>query len=172
MKPTPSPFRSRGRFGNLAAAVATALATTLATILATTMALLVTVLPAAAADADRRQLSEEQRARLEARIEEVRDRLALTDEQKAALEPVLRKDFERRIAILNEHGVTRESDERPSRREARALRRDLKAAKEEAEKEITRILDDRQMEEYRRIQDEAREAMRERIRTRQQPPAR
>lgn len=159
MKPSYSPSRSRGRFGELAAAVATTVAMTLVTTMAP---------PAAAADADNRQLSEEQRARLDARIEEVRERLDLTDEQKAALDPVLRKDFERRIAILNEHGVTREGGEQPSRREARALRRDLKAAKKEAEKEIAGILDDRQMEEYRKIQDEAREEMRERIRTRQQ----
>jgi hypothetical protein len=145
---THSRWRTPGLLGNLAAA----------------LAWLVIALPAAAADD--RELSDEQRARLEARIEEVRGRLDLTDEQKAALGPVLRDDFERRIEILRKHGVTREGDERPSRGDARALRRDLKAARERADAELGRILDGRQMEEYRKIQDETRVQMREQARRR------
>lgn len=152
MNLTRNPFRLRGILGNVAAA-----------------AVMVLIgLPAAAAEAGKRELSEEQRARFEARIEEARSRLELTEAQKTQLEPVLRKDFERRIEILRKHGVTRETEARPTRSEARALRADLKALRDETEAEVDGILDDRQMDEYRKIQDEARQAMREQMRSRRE----
>lgn len=118
---------------------------------------------ALADDTGPRQLSEEQRARLEERLTAVRARLDLSEEQKAALEPVLRESFEKRAEVLRSHGVTAES-ERPSRRETRGLVRDLKAVREETDAEVERILDERQMEEYRKIQAEAQDEMRERFR--------
>lgn len=124
--------------------------------------------PAAAADPAMRQLTDEQRARIEARFEEIGERLELSDEQKAQLEPVLRKDFEKRAEVMRLHGATRESKERPGRGELRALRRDLEAIREKTDAEVERILDQRQLQEYRKIQQEARGEMRERMRSRRQ----
>jgi hypothetical protein len=138
----------------------------IAKVACTFLVLLFTTYPAVAADNDERQLSEEQRARLEARIGEIRSRLDLSDQQRAQLEPVLRKDFERRVEVMRQHGVTRESDEQPGMREMRAIRKDLKAVREQTDAEVERILDDRQLEEYRKIRDEARDEMRERVRSR------
>lgn len=129
-------------------------------------ALLSIALPAAAADTG--QLTEEQRARIEARFEEIRERLDLSEEQKALLGPVLRKDFEQRAEVMRKHGVTRESEQRPSRSEMRALRRELKAVREATDAEVERILDPGQMAEYRKIREEAQDEMRARARSRRQ----
>lgn len=129
-------------------------------------ALLSIALPAAAADPV--QLTDEQRARLEARFEEIRERLDLSEAQKTQLEPVLRKDLEERAEVMRKYGVTRESEERPSRSEMRALRRDLKAMREATDAEVEQILDPGQMAEYRKIREEAQDEMRERARGRRQ----
>ena len=123
--------------------------------------------PAAdAADASESQLSSEQQARLDARLDEIRTRLDLSDDQRERLEPLLRKDLERRVEVLRKHGMTREPDARPSARQMRAARRDLKLAREQTEAEMKQILDERQFDEYRKIQQEARDEMRERVRSR------
>jgi hypothetical protein len=133
----------------------------------TFLVLLFVAYPAAADDQDgQRQLTDEQRARLEARMEEIRSRLDLSDVQKAQLEPVLRKDLETRAEVLRRHGMTREGGERPGRREMRAIRQELKTVREATDAEVERILDARQLAEYRKIQDEARDEMRERLRSR------
>lgn len=131
------------------------------------LVLLFATYPARADDqGGQRQLTDEQRARLEARMEEIRSRLDLDEAQKAQLEPVLRKDLETRAEVLRKHGITRESDERPGRREMRAIRQELKSAREATDAEVARILDPQQLAEYRKIQDEARDEMRERLRSR------
>lgn len=127
-------------------------------------ALLSIALPATAADPV--QLTDEQRARLDARLEEIRERLDLSEEQKTQLEPVLRKDVEERAEVMRKHGVTRDAEERPGRREMRALRRDLKTVREKTDAEVARILDGRQLQEYRKIRQEAQDEMRERMRSR------
>ena len=48
----------------------------------------------------------------------------------------------------------------------RAARRDLQAVREETDAQLEGILDDRQLEEYRNIRQEAQEDMRERLRSR------
>ena len=119
-----------------------------------------------AADAGEPQLSSEQQARLDARLDEIRARLDLSDEQRARLEPLLRKDLERRVEVLRKHGMGREADARPSARQMRAARQDLKSAREQTEAEMKEILDERQLDEYRKFQQEARDEMRERARNR------
>jgi hypothetical protein len=133
--------------------------------------LAVFVQPLAAGEIGQRQLSEEQRVRMETRMEEIRKRLALSDEQKAQFEPVIRRSFEQRAAVLEQHGVKKERDERLRVREARALKRDLVKIKKQTDDEAARILDSRQMDEYRKIQRETREALRDEVRKRQSRPA-
>lgn len=83
-----------------------------------------------------------------------------------ALEPVLRRSFEHRAEVLQRYGVGRDRSERPSLRQARALRNDLEELRKQTEAEVETILDSRQMAEYRKIQEEMREAIRQRIRER------
>lgn len=128
------------------------------------------VQPLAAGETGQRQLSEEQRVRMEARMDEIRKRLALSDGQKAQIEPVIRRSFEQRAAVLEQHDVKKERDERLRFREARALKRDLVKVRKQTDDEAARILDSRQMDEYRKIQRETREALRDEVRKRQSRP--
>jgi hypothetical protein len=128
-------------------------------------ALLVAALMSTASTQARdQQLSEEQRAQIEQRLGEIRARLELTPEQADLLQPILKESFEKRLALLDEHGVSREGGQRPNRRQLRALRDDLKKLRAETDARVDAVLDDRQMAEFEKIQEEMRDQMRERVR--------
>lgn len=118
------------------------------------------------AEAQERKLTEEQRAQIERHVEEIRARLNLSEEQRVRLEPVLRRSFEQRAEVLQRYGVSRDRTERLGFRKARALKSDLDAVRQSSEAEIAAILDERQMIEYRKIQEEMREELRARVRER------
>lgn len=118
------------------------------------------------AEAQERKLTEEQRAQLEQQVEEIRARLNLTEDQRNRLEPVLRRNFEQRAEVLQRYGVSKDRSERLGFRKARALKSELEDLRTENDAEIATILDDRQMTEYRKIQEEMREEFRERMRER------
>lgn len=111
-------------------------------------------------------------AELEARIEQTKQRLNLTDEQLAQIEPILESSFEATALVLENHGidlnpdVPRDQRERPGLRKMRAVSKDLQAVREETAAEMAEVLTAEQMEEYRKIQEERRVALRERIRAR------
>lgn len=129
-------------------------------------ALIVSAAVLPSADAQERQLTEEQRARLEQYLEQVRARLNLTEAQRAQLEPVLRRSFEERAEIMQRYGVGGDNSQRPGLRQARAMKSELEEARKKSDPEIEKILDDRQMAEYRKIQEEMRDQIRQRMRER------
>src|SRR5690606_1869557 len=86
------------------------------------MALAIAASGTATAQNRERQLSEEQRAQIEQQLSEIRERLNLTAEQESQLQPILRTSFEKRIAALEAHGLSRDAGQRPSRQQLRALR--------------------------------------------------
>lgn len=118
------------------------------------------------------QADSDRLAELEARIEQTRKRLNLTDEQIVRIEPILESNFEATMLVLENHGiefdpdVPREQRERPGFRKMRAISRDLQAVREETAAEMAEVLTDEQMAEYRKIQEERRAELRERIRAR------
>ncbi|HEY5754401.1 MAG TPA: hypothetical protein VIU34_01200 [Steroidobacter sp.] len=120
----------------------------------------------ATAQTRERQLSEQQRAQIEERLSAVRARLDLTAEQEAQLQPILRASFEKRIALLNAAGVSRDGGSQPSLQQMRALRGEMAELAAQTEKQVATVLDERQMKEFRKIQDEMREQVRARIRER------
>ena len=109
-------------------------------------------------------------AELEARVEQTRERLNLTDEQVAQIEPILESSFEASMLVLENHGidlsVPRDQRERPGFRKMRAIAKDMKAVRQETAEEMAEILSVEQMEEYRKIQEERRAELREQIRAR------
>ena len=119
------------------------------------------------------QADPDRAAELEDRIEQTKQRLNLTDEQLAQIEPSLESSLEAKALVLENHGidldpdVPRDQRERPGFRKMRAVSKDLQAVREETATEMAEILTDEQMEEYRKIQEERRVALRERIRARQ-----
>ena len=124
-------------------------------------------------DAEKAEV-DERMAEFRQRVEEVRERLQLTDEQVEQLLPILRENFEGRMAVLEKHGVDVQSmaeggsNRRLNLRQFRALNEDMGEAREAMFEKIEELdfLSDEQFEEFRNIQQEQREALRERLRAR------
>lgn len=130
--------------------------------LVTMFGLLASLTTSQAQQADPDRLDE-----LDARIEQTRQRLNLTDEQSVQIEPILESNFHASMLVLESHGidlsVPREQRARPNFREMRAIGKELQAVREETAEEMAEILTEEQMEEYRKIQEERRAEMREQI---------
>lgn len=130
--------------------------------LVTMFGLLASLTTSQAQQADPDRLDE-----LDARIEQTRQRLNLTDEQSVQIEPILESNFHASMLVLESHGidlsVPREQRARPNFREIRAIGKELQAVREETAEEMAEILTEEQMEEYRKIQVERRAEMREQI---------
>lgn len=105
----------------------------------------------------------ERAAQAAARLEEIRARLDLSEEQRAAADPILRASFERRAALVQQ---ARAGGERPGFRELRRLRGELDAIAEETDAELAPILTSEQASEWSAIQAELRDEARERLRAR------
>lgn len=112
----------------------------------------------------------EQLEELRQRLEEARTRLDLTDEQVEQVRPILRAGSEAILGVLQEHGIDlRDRSGGANRlgfRQLRRLQRDLNAVREQTLEELDAVLTDEQLEIYEEMQEENRQAMRERLRQR------
>jgi hypothetical protein len=103
-----------------------------------------------------------------AQLEEARTRLALTEDQRTLAEPILRAGVERRMAMLRKYGLVdadgRRTGQRPSLREARKLRGELDDVRDDTVRRLERVLTTAQIEEYKKLQNEMRDAARDRVR--------
>ena len=119
-----------------------------------------------AQDSDR----DAQRLRLQKRLTEARARLRLTDDQIEQIQPILRSSVEAQARVLRKHGIDLErrsgKDRRLGFRQLRRLGRDLDAVRQQTIEKLSGKLTDAQIEEYRKIQQELRQAMRKRLRQR------
>lgn len=115
-----------------------------------------------AAAAQQRDIDPARAEALAARLDEFRARLALTEEQKAAVEPILRESFERRAAFAEKM----RGGSKPSRREMRRMRDDAERIRNETRAALAPILSPAQLAEYDRIQEEVREEARQKFRER------
>ena len=109
----------------------------------------------------------EQGAKAAEKLEETKVRLNLTDDQFVSIEPILIEDLAQKNQVLLEHGINLESGERPTGgmniRTARALANDLGSVREKTIEKLSVYLSDEQIQEYKKIQEENKEKMRERI---------
>ncbi|MXZ72324.1 MAG: hypothetical protein F4Z04_12600 [Acidobacteria bacterium] len=112
----------------------------------------------------------EQLEELRQRLEEARTRLDLTDEQVEQVGPILRAGSEATLGVLQEHGIDLRGRSgganRLGFRQLRRLQRDLNAVREQTLDDLDEVLTDEQLEIYKEIQEENRQAMRERLRQR------
>ena len=102
---------------------------------------------------------------VESRLADMKDRLALDDYQWSQVEMILKSSIRERVAIINRYGlngddVTLENLERSDKR---AMRRELKDCRKNAEKRMKRYLDKDQYKEFKAIQDEIHEELLSRI---------
>lgn len=107
------------------------------------------------------ELSDAQREAIETKIQDLRERLALTAEQEQKLAPLL----EERNAKLRE--LRAKSDPDASRREKRAMLSEAKTIQDDFDMRIAPILTQEQMKQWQEFRKEARSAAIERYRNRQ-----
>ena len=109
----------------------------------------------------------EQGAKAAEKLEETKVRLDLTDDQFVSIEPILIEDLAQKNQVLLEHGINLESGERPTGgmniRKARALANDMDSVREKTIEKLSVYLSDEQIQEYKKIQEENKEKIRERI---------
>jgi len=109
----------------------------------------------------------EQGAKAAEKLEETKVRLNLTDDQFVSIEPILIEDLAQKNQVLLEHGINLESGKRPTGgmnfRKARALANDMDSVREKTVEKLSVYLSDEQIQEYKKIQKENKEKMRERI---------
>lgn len=118
--------------------------------------------------------ADERLAELQQTLEAAREQLRLSDEQIDQLLPLLRESFEGTMTVLEEHGINIQSltegssSRRLNLRQLRALRRDLDAIQEAMFEKIEELgfLNEEQFDEFKKMQEEQRGALRERLRAR------
>ena len=105
-------------------------------------------------------------SQFETRIQEATSRLALTNQQKAQLEPILKDHFDAQMAILDKYGLdagNRDSGQAPDFQKMRALRNELDANKTTTAKRLSGVLSEKQMAEFEKIQTEQKQRIREKL---------
>lgn len=112
----------------------------------------------------------EQLEELRQHLEEARALLNLTEEQVEQVRPILRTGAEAMLRVLQGHGIDLQdrsaSSNRLRLRQLRRLQGDLKAVRKQTLKDLDKVLTDEQLEIYKKIQEEGRQAMQKRLRQR------
>lgn len=126
--------------------------------LTSTFGLLILAFPAYGQD---HSPSATQIQQIEQHIENVSQRLQLTEAQRNDLEPILSKNFEDRMNILKSYGFSKETRPKLSLRKKLALRSDMNELRDQNRQDISVVLNDQQMDEFLDIQEENRNRMRE-----------
>lgn len=130
-------------------------------VLAALIAMLAVGSPAIAED-DRAAQAQEQ-------IEQTIERLALTDEQIERVQPILEESRASQQAIMAKYGVDPESRAgsgmKLGPRQARAMRKELNEVQADTNAELEKLLSAEQIEEFKVIQQERSDQMRERLRS-------
>ena len=115
--------------------------------------------------------NDERRENIEHQIADMKNRLALNDTQTEQITPILEKSADARKEILREHGIDLDNFDPEHRkklsfREKRQLGSQLKASRKATQEKLEQFLSDKQMDEYRQIQQERKDKLREHIKNR------
>ena len=97
----------------------------------------------------------------------IKDRLNLTEEQSEKFEPIILYQWEKRLAVMKKHGISRESNLSKKKigfRQLREIKKDMDKINKEIEKKLIKVLNKDQLVEYKKIQEENRIEMRARLR--------
>jgi hypothetical protein len=104
------------------------------------------------------------------RLAETKSRLDLSEEQATAMAPILKKNMQQANSVLESYGIDLKNQSGPKEklgwRKARKLGKEMDKIRANTLEELTPILDERQVVEYKKIQQENKAALRERIRQR------
>jgi hypothetical protein len=112
---------------------------------------------------------EDRAAQAQEQMKKTIERLDLTDEQIDRVKPILEDARASRQAIMGKYGVDPEGDagsgKKLDMRQARAMRNELNAVQDGTNAELKKILSAEQFEEFKVIQQEVRDQVRERVRS-------
>ncbi len=116
--------------------------------------------------AQQRLLTDAQIAEIQERIEATRARLDLSPDQQAMLEPILLSGFEQRLEVLRSFGFSADVIPDLSFRQKLALRKEMNKLRKVTENDVAAVLDDTQLAEFKKIQEELRNQFKQRLRNR------
>ena len=97
----------------------------------------------------------------------IKDRLNLTEEQSEKFEPIILYQWEKRMAVMKKHGISRESNLSKKKigfRQLREIKKDMDKINKDIEKKLIKVLNKDKLVEYKKIQEENRIEMRARLR--------
>tara|TARA_B100002019_G_scaffold73979_2_gene63953 strand:+ start:675 stop:1073 length:399 start_codon:yes stop_codon:yes gene_type:complete len=97
----------------------------------------------------------------------IKDRLNLTEEQSEKFEPIILYQWEKRMAVMKKHGISRESNLSKKKigfRQLREIKKDMDKINKEIEKKLVKVLNKDQLVEYKKILEEKHIEMRARLR--------
>lgn len=97
----------------------------------------------------------------------IKDRLNLTEEQSEKFEPIILYQWEKRMAVMKKHGISRESNLSKKKigfRQLREIKKDMDKINKEIEKKLIKVLNKDQLVEYKKILEEKHIEMRVRLR--------
>jgi LAS superfamily LD-carboxypeptidase LdcB len=116
--------------------------------------------------ASQAQPTDEQIAQVQERMAEMRERLELTDEQVAELEPIITTAVQHQQAVMEKHGVSESGSGsgRPNPRKLMQMRSDMDAVRQETSDQVRTVLNDDQYQEFLKIQEERKAERRARMR--------
>ncbi|MEL7481057.1 MAG: hypothetical protein AAGJ29_05815 [Pseudomonadota bacterium] len=116
--------------------------------------------------AQRIELTDDQAAEREVRLDAFRTRLNLSNEQMETLTPIIEAQSARRTEIFATYGLPEKSFSDLSRREKRALRSDMQASQRAFQSAAAEILTPEQIDEFQVLQSEMRESLRAELQNR------
>ena len=96
----------------------------------------------------------------------IKDRLNLTEEQSEKVKPIILYQWEKRLAVMKKHGISRESNLSKKKigfRQLREIKKDMDKINKDIEKKLIKVLNKDQLVEYKKIQEENRIEMRARL---------
>ena len=105
-------------------------------------------------------------------MQELQERLELTEEQREQVRSVLTDHFEAVLTVLDQHGIDLEEErserERLGLKKLRALRKDLDQVRKATREQLANVLSPEQLAEYKQVRTEQRERIRKKIREKSQ----
>lgn len=107
---------------------------------------------------------------IEQRLNDIKQRLKLSDEQAEQIKPIFKAGFEARSAVLEKYGIDPEEGKKPAKklglRKARKMKKEMDKVRSDTLSQLSGVLSKQQLEEYQQIQQESKAALREKIQAR------
>lgn len=112
------------------------------------------------------ELTEEQKKQMADQLENIKDQLQLSEEQAAAIKPVLMNSFQERMAIIEKYGINPNDPnaKRPKIRTMRSVGKEMDRVDKNVKDQLSNHLSAEQMETWEQLEAERKEKMRTQMR--------